>query len=284
MKQRLLFVLLLGTSLSGLAQQAFRAEHALLITRGYKDNTPVYKLKPAVDIPLTAASAGWTLYAFTKVYHKDRSTEQQIRNLHIADVNGFDRWAAGMYSEKAANTSDLLFYGSMPLPLLLLVDKDIRSDAAKIGFLYLQAMSLTGVLYSSATTFVDRYRPLAYATDAPMRARTSGNAKNAFFAGHVALVGTATFFAAKVFSDYHPGSKLRYAFWGAAIIATGATGYLRHRAGKHFPSDVLVGTTVGVLSGILVPQFHKVKLIKNQNLTITPFTGSSHGLAVVYRL
>jgi membrane-associated phospholipid phosphatase len=87
-----------------------------------------------------------------------------------------------------------------------------------------------------------------------------------------------------VFSDYHPDSKLRHVFWGAAIVATGATGYLRHRAGKHFPSDVLVGTAVGTLSGILVPHFHKTRLIKNENLTVVPFSGRSHGLAVVYRM
>jgi membrane-associated phospholipid phosphatase len=112
----------------------------------------------------------------------------------------------------------------------------------------------------------------------------SGNARNSFFAGHVALVGTSTFFTAKVFSDYHPDSKLRYLFWGAAAVATGATGYLRHRAGKHFPSDVLIGTAVGTLSGILVPTFHKTKLMKKQNFTLIPFSGQSHGLAMVYRL
>ena len=80
------------------------------------------------------------------------------------DINGFDRWGAGIYSEKAATTSDLLFYGSMPLPLILLADKHIRKDAAKIGFLYLEAMSITGLLYTGSTYLTDRYRPLAYNT------------------------------------------------------------------------------------------------------------------------
>jgi len=82
----------------------------------------------------------------------------------------------------------------------------------------------------------------------------------------VALVGTTTFFAAKVFSDYHPNSKLRPYLWTAAALATGTTGYLRYRSGRHFPSDILVGAAVGTLSGILVPQFHKVKFIKNENV------------------
>ena len=245
---------------------------------------PVYRLKPAVDIPVTAIGAGWSGYAFTKVYSKDPSTHEQIRNLRKEDINGFDRWAADVYSEKAAKTSDLFFYGSMPLPILLLADKHIRKDVGKIGFLYLEAMSVTGLLYTGSTYLFDRYRPLTYNANAPMDERMGGGAKNSFFAGHVALVGTSTFFAAKVFSDYNPDSKMKWVFFGGAALATGATGYLRHRGGKHFPSDILIGTTVGTLSGILVPHFHKHKLLKKSNLSIIPFSGRSHGLMAIYKL
>src|SRR6476620_6378777 len=70
------------------------------------DKQPVYKLKPAVDIPVTAIGAGWSMYAFTKIYSKDPSTVEEIESLRKEDINGFDRWAADVYSEKAANTSD----------------------------------------------------------------------------------------------------------------------------------------------------------------------------------
>jgi membrane-associated phospholipid phosphatase len=248
------------------------------------DKQPVYKLKPAVDIPVTAIGAGWSMYAFTKIYSKDPSTVEEIESLRKEDINGFDRWAADVYSEKAANSSDYFFYGAMPLPLVLLADKHIRKDAAKIGLLYLEAMSVTGLLYTGATYTTDRYRPLAYNPEVPMSERTGGGAKNSFFAGHVALVGTASFFTAKVFSDYHPDSKLKYLFYGAAIVSTGGTAYLRHMGGKHFPSDIILGTAVGTLSGILVPHFHKNKLFKDPNLSLMPFTtGQSHGLVMNYR-
>ena len=51
-----------------------------------------------------------------------------------------------------------------------------------------------------------------------------GGAKNSFFAGHVALVATSTFFTAKVFADYHPDSKLRHLLYGVAIASTAGTG------------------------------------------------------------
>lgn len=245
---------------------------------------PVYKLKPAVDVPLSLATAGWSIFAFTKIYSKDNSSIEEIQSLREGDINRFDRWAADVYSEKAADVSDLFFYGSMPLPILFLADKKIRKDFAKVGFLYFETMSITGALYTGATYFKDRYRPYAYNPNMPLGDRLEGNAKNSFFAGHVALVATSTFFMAKVFSDYHPESNLKYLFYGAAAAATGATGYLRHKGGRHFPSDIVLGTLQGTLTGILVPHFHKNKLLKKGNLTVVPFTGQSHGLYVSYKL
>ena len=252
--------------------------------RAFDPASEVYHLKPKVDIPLTVAATGFTIYGFSQAYSKDNTPEATIRNLSVQNIPRFDRWAADVYSEKAAETSDLFFYGSMPLPFLLLADKEIRHDAAKIGLLYLQAMSATGTLYTGSAMAFDRFRPYAYNPAASMGDRTEGNARNAFFAGHAALVGTATFFTAKVFADYHPDSKLKWVFFGAAAVATGTTGYLRHRGGRHFPSDILVGTAVGTLSGILIPHFHKNKLFKDPNLSVVPFTGRSHGLLLTYNL
>jgi membrane-associated phospholipid phosphatase len=255
---------------------------SVLVKNTWNDN-PVYKINPAVDIPLSAAGAGFSLYAFTKIYSKDSSTYAQINALRKDDVNSFDRWAAGKYSEKAANTSDLLFYGSMPLPLLLLIDKDIRKDAAKIGFLYFEALSVTGIFYTGTALLVDRYRPFAYNPDAPLSDRISGNAKNSFLGGHPALVATSTFFIAKVYADYHPESKIKWLFYSLASATTLTTVYLRSKAGKHFPSDLITGVTLGTLSGILVPHFHKHRLIKNKNISITPFTGAYNGFAMTWR-
>jgi membrane-associated phospholipid phosphatase len=223
------------------------------------------------------------MFGLKEIYSKPNSTPERIRSLNKSDLNGFDRWAADVYHEKAAATSDVLFYGSMPLPFLLLADKDIRKDGFKIMFLYLQTMSITGIYYSGSAYLVDRYRPYVYNPNALFEDKLDGNAKNAFLAGHPALVGTSTFFVAKVFHDYHPDSKLAPWLFAAAGLATGTTAYLRHRAGRHFPTDLLAGTTMGTLTGILVPHFHKNKLIKNKDISIIPFSGQSHGMHMVYR-
>ncbi|HVG14177.1 MAG TPA: phosphatase PAP2 family protein [Chitinophagaceae bacterium] len=249
-----------------------------------ENDNSVYRFKPAVDIPVTLIGTGWSGFALTKIYSKDPSSVAKINSLRVSDINSFDRWAADIHSNKAADASDILFYGSMPLPIVLMLDKKIRKDAGKIGLLYLQAMGVNGFFYTGATYFTNRYRPYAYNPNVPMGDRTEGGAKNSFFAGHVALVGTSTFFVAKVFSDYHPELKAKWIPFALASAATAATGYLRHRGGRHFPSDIILGTTVGTLSGIMVPHLHKNKLFKDENLSLLPFTGSSHGLSLVYRI
>src|SRR5687768_17287496 len=59
----------------------------------------VYKLNLAVDIPLTAVAAGWSLYAFPKIYDKRGITEAELLNLRKENINGFDRWAADVYHD-----------------------------------------------------------------------------------------------------------------------------------------------------------------------------------------
>ena len=244
----------------------------------------VYRLNLAVDIPLTAVAAGWSLYAFPIIYDKPGISTAELESLDKNDINGFDRWAADVYHEKAAKGSDIFFYAAMPLPLVLFIDKEIRKDALKVGFMYLEAMSITGVFYTGSAYLWDRYRPLTYNDKAPIGDRISGNARNSFLGGHPALVATSSFFVASVYADYHPESKFKYVLYGAAAIATGGTAYLRYRGGKHFPSDLIVGTALGTLSGLLVPKLHKNKAYTNSRVKVMPFSGESHGLYMVYKL
>lgn len=250
-----------------------------------KTNNKVYKLKPGVDIPVFAVGAGWSAYAFTKIYSKEHSTEEQVLALDKNDINWFDRRAVRPFSESMDKASYYPFFASMTLPLLFLTGEQTRKDFFKLGFLYLEAMSVTGLLYTGSVYFVDRYRPYAYSDGSTIDQRTRGGAKNSFYAGHVALVATSTFFMAKVYADYHPESRSKWVFYSLAGATTGVTAYLRYRAGQHFPTDLLLGMAQGTLTGLLVPEFHKCKLLSEEKLSILPYsTGKTHGLAFVYKL
>ncbi len=248
-------------------------------------STEVYKLKPASDIPVTAIGTGWSLYAFSRIYSKDRSPVEKILSLDKNNIPSFDRRGASVYHSKADNVGDMLFYSSMPLPVILMLDKEIRKDGLKIALLYLESMSITGLLYTGSVYLNDRFRPYAYNPDVPMDRRTRGGAKNSFFAGHVALVGTSTFFIAKVLNDYHPDSKAKWIPFTLAGIATGTTAWARYRGGQHFISDIALGALVGVLSGILVPHVHKNKDLSERRLSFTSsYLGSTPQFGITYKL
>lgn len=245
----------------------------------------VYKIKPWIDIPATLVVDVFSYRGIQIVDNKDTTPIVKILALKKSDINGFDRSVANNYSPKARSTSDLFFYSSMPLPLFLLLDKKIRKDGLRVEMLYLQALGTTGALYSVSAAVADRLRPLSYNPDAPIDERRSGNSRNSFFAGHPALVATSTFFMAKVYADYHPNMKHKWLLYAAAGSLTATTGYLRIKAGYHFYTDVITGVTVGALVGVLVPQLHKNKLLKNSKLTILPKYQHGHtGFTAYYKL
>lgn len=245
----------------------------------------VYSIRNKIDIPITAATTAYSLWGMSKIYGREKTPQAEILALNYNDINSIDRssWDNRDLAAKAA--SDKLFYGSMPLPLVLMLDKEIRKDALKIGLLYLEAMGTTGTLYTSSAMIANRFRPYTYNAAVDMDTRTRGGGRNSFFAGHPGLVATATFFTAKVFSDYHPNMRNKWMLYTAAAGASLATGILRIKGGEHFPTDVATGLTVGTLSGLLIPHFHKVRKGKWANLNVSPnYQFGQTGFRAVYHI
>ncbi len=253
--------------------------------RESKTSNEIYHIKKAIDIPLTGAAVGWSLYGMSVIYGRDPVPEAEINALSVQNINKFDRPVADNYDPHAEMISDKLFYGSIPLPLLLLIDKQIRHDGLKIGLLYLECMGSTGTLYTTSAMTADRFRPYAYNAAVDINKKTRGGARNSFFAGHPALVATGTFFMAKVYTDYHPEMKGKGLLFGLAGALTASTAALRIKAGEHFYSDVIVGATIGTLSGILIPQLHKNKNYDEKKISFYPnYQGGSTGITAIWHL
>ena len=245
----------------------------------------VYHLNAPADITVTALATGWSLFAFSKIYSKDDITPEELAGIRRENVPGFDRWAIKPFNEKIDKDSYIPFYGAIPAPLLLLLDKRIRKDGWKVMFLYFETMAVTGLMYTGSMYLTNRYRPYVYDERSPLDKRVTGNSKNSFYAGHVHLVASSVFFMAKVWSDYHPESKAKWLWYTGATAVTGVTALMRHQAGMHFPSDLVLGAGLGALTGILVPALHKNKSIDDR-MTLTPYFGggSTGGLTLTYKI
>jgi membrane-associated phospholipid phosphatase len=225
---------------------------------GHRHRGGMYNINYAYTLPVVGVGGAWCGYAFSKIYSKSETPTDVILALDKNNVPAFDRWVAGKHNDDLDKFSYYPFYAVMPLPLILLADKHISKNAGTVGLLYLESFAYTGVLYTASVYFVDRFRPDVYNTSLELGYRKNGNFRNSFFAGHVAVVAGSTFFIAKVYSDYHPHSPWNWVFYGASIASTAAMAYMRLEAGKHFPSDILIGAAIGTAAGILTPELHKV--------------------------
>lgn len=200
----------------------------------------------------------------SRVNNKDGIPSTHLGAIVNRGVSNFDQWSLRQNTKKmreAAETSDKIFYGSIALPALLFLDKKIRHGWYDIALMYGEAQILNSNVYSWSPlgpTFVERYRPAVYYESLPLEERNYGRLRNSFYSGHTATVAVGTFFAAKVFTDYHPslGGK-KYAFYGLALIPPTVVGIYRIKALRHFPTDVVIGGVVGAGIGWLVPELHR---------------------------
>jgi hypothetical protein len=238
---------------------------------------------------ITLGLAGVNTTGLLLIRSKTGLNEPEVRSLQKSDVNRFDRFTAGYYDEQARTVSDLMFAGSLvAVPVFLGLNHDTRSRAGQVAGLYLQTVAAAGAVFTVAAGAVYRQRPLCYSDDASVTERSRQNATNAFFAGHTATTAAATFFAAKVYHDFHPDSKARPYVWASAAAIPAAVGYYRLQAGKHFLSDNLLGYAVGAAAGILVPHWHQTKAASSTSLLpiqgLTPNGASYGGLQLTRQL
>lgn len=186
-------------------------------------------------------------------------------------INKFDRIAARYSSDKAANLSDKFLYAGAIMPLALLIDPKIRSNAFKVGVMFTEATLLTTGLTTLIKSTAQRARPYVYDENLPLETILTNNDRAAFLSGHTSAAATASFFFAKVYADYNPNSKAKPFVWAGAAALPAVTGFLRVRAGRHYPTDVIAGYLLGASIGIFVPELHK-KAKKVQGLSFSPST------------
>lgn len=267
------------------------AQHTLAQDIQTFDNKSPYHTSFKVDAPIIVGGIGLTALGVSFIDKKDSLTIPEMNLKTVDKIPFFDRSNAGFYSDKANDDSYPPFFAAFAMPVVMMVaDKDQRQKAGQVLVLYTETMAITGAMFSLSAGLINRSRPLVYSStenpadsDAPLDKRLSKNSQRSFYAGHVAATSAASFFAAKVFQDFHPDSKLVPYVWGLSAATSGLVGYLRYKAGQHFLSDVLLGYAIGGATGILVPQLHKSKIM--ENVSIYPNAGNGYkGVSVVYHI
>ena len=216
--------------------------------------------------------------------------EQLRRNLvpvAIDDILRADRFDPGIDNipflygrHRADRLSDYTMYASGGLTLALVASRKSRSDFGRIALLYAETMLVNQGLTHFTKSVFRRPRPYvlnpAWSEERPVY---SGD-RSSMISGHTSGAAAGAFFFARVFADYYPDSRLKPYVWVTAATLPAVTGFLRVRAAKHYPSDVVAGYALGAAVGYLVPVLHKKPLL-DRRLILSP---AGTGLSASYNL
>lgn len=238
-----------------------------------------YSLDFGRELGLLSLGGGLSVTGHALETQIEGLNQEMISARSSQEVFFIDRPATRQQSESYRKLSDRLLQGSLLLPATLLATKPGRSKPLIIGLMAVETGLLTEGTTKMLKIIFRRRRPLTYNANFPLGEKLDNNALQSFPSGHTSNAAALSFFTAKVFHDLHPKSPLRPYVWLAAGGVPALTGYARYRAGKHFPSDILVGYALGAAIGILVPQWHK-KGGEAQKLRVFP---TEEGIGLVYR-
>ncbi|MBV9989576.1 MAG: phosphatase PAP2 family protein [Chitinophagaceae bacterium] len=240
----------------------------------YLYKSKVYNMHPKYQLPLAAAAVVGSSMAFKALDENARLTPSDALKLNPNDINSFDRPTALRNPSgfpAAASAGDFFLNFSVASPVLLALDKHTRKDWVDLLTLYMASQAFDNMLYFGAILAVRRPRPLAYNPYLDSVARSGVGMTKSFFSGHVSFSATATFFAVKVFTDYHDIKGWpRIGLYTLAAIPPLLTGYFRIQSGRHFKTDVIVGMIAGSTSGILVPELFKRKA-RDARVSFAPY-------------
>lgn len=217
-----------------------------------------HELNPALDGALLGTGGAAFGLGFYFMGKTKPLTEEDIKLLDPLNVNAFDRPTTRKWNEKAHRFSDITLHSSFFSQFALAFDKNSRDEVGTVGVMMLETALLTNGITNIFKGTVKRKRPFTYNDMAPLEKKTARNGRYSFFSGHASNSASYSFLTAKIFTDNNPGSKWNPYVWTAAATLPAVTSLLRVKAGKHFPTDVIVGYAVGAAVGFLVPELHKL--------------------------
>ena len=138
-------------------------------------------------------------------------------------------------------------------------------------------------MYTLSAGLVYRSRPFVYGDKAPLDKRLDKGAQRSFYGGHVAATAASAFYCQSFSMTLIRVLRLTPYLYTASGGFTALMAYFRIRSGYHFFSDCVLSGTIGAATGILIPQFHKNKNLKNVSLTPEIFNNGANGFALTYR-
>lgn len=196
---------------------------------------------------------------FTGTYLYLTAGPNSAEDLSVLDptrVPFYDRVALGNVSAAADVASDILLVSLMAEAAVINLRHPSALRPLESPFLptFGTSMGLNAMIKSTAR----RFRPYAYDTTATGEVLADPDASLSFYSGHTSGAFTAAVYSSMMYEMLGYPSSGRGWVWAVNMTAATATGVLRVGAGKHFPSDVVVGAVLGSAIGWFFPKLYSL--------------------------
>lgn len=266
-----------------------------------------------VDAPLTVSFAA---VALTQYALDVRPTREVVG---LPELSAWDADALDSLSTKyavsrddigtATTVGDAILYLTAGSPFIAggiaaLKPGRLREGATIFGIGY-ETMAVTWVLTDLVKNATGRPRPYVYlcgetseiaacvasfdddvTVEVADSVRMGSDAWTSFFSGHVSIVSATGFSVAHMVAQSGTATPLRVVVpYTLAAGLTVATAVSRVEAGRHFPTDVVVGGLFGAGLGIAVPELHRIRVHGSQavalNVSLSPCSANGETMACI---
>lgn len=298
---------LLGSSTSAWGQHAApsRVEAAVQVLASAQGVPPEVRWKwprfrPVQYVTLGVMAVTTGVIAFA--WEPQRHAHVRGGALFDSDVRAALRARTPAAQRRAAAVSDVLYMGGTALPLIVdvgLVALGIHGDldlAAQLLLLDLQSLAASGVLSLSLEHGAGRARPYtqdcqpdgrildAAGRELPHRCGSRGDNKS-LYSGHSAATATIAALTCAHHRNIplYGGGAADLAPCILSVAVSLGTGITRIMSDEHWATDVLLGWTVGGISGYLLPTLlhYNHRPDAEPSATLLPMlNANTHGAAI----
>ena len=231
-----------------------------------------YDVDYNIDIPITLTA--FLIGLLPKFAVSKTPSYMKEETLDSSKINYIDGLTVNNYSPNSATVSDILIYTLFVSPFAVnLID---NNNYGAESLIILETVSIAAALNNIVKYAVSRPRPYIYSGKASKEEINNRDSHLSFFSGHSTLAFATAVSLSTIMSDRFEKTWQKSLIWGVPLLTATTIAYLRVRAGKHFISDVLVGSLVGASIGWLVPYLHK----KTGGQLIA--SGNSEGIYIGY--
>lgn len=232
---------------------------------------PVYNLSWKTEIPL--GIAGTSLFAIGQ-WRLSQSEPYQEGSYNRDDLFPWDRPFAGTWNPKADLASNILIVGGvLPFALSIPMWRMGELTGTELGtqlVMFMEVIALqsgVNLMVRSAEVWP---RPFMFGSGGGKERNAHGTA-GSFYSGHSSAAFSIAVFSSTWFQESSPGSSWIPWVWTGSLAVASTMAGLRVAAGKHYPTDVVVGAIIGSGIGWVVPLLHK----RNSPIKIAPQAGGA---------